>query len=139
MIGMLIGMPLQNYIRNIDTQNGYLRGLKLAHKVKKHDSFEISLLVGAYHYGDIVNDYIVRGNDPTAVKSKIGYMLSVLTYGTKTNTSKTSMFNVLISDKVEEYNLERFWNLDSIGIKSREVDEDDNAYIKVYQDRSIEF
>ena len=72
MIGMLIGMPLQNYIRNIDTQNGYLRGLKLAHTVKKHDSFEISLLVGAYHYGDIVNDYIVRGNDPTAVKSNIG-------------------------------------------------------------------
>ena len=56
-------------------------------------------------------------------------MLSVLTYGKKTNTSKASTCNVLVSHKVTEFNLERFWNLDSIGINSREVDEDDNAYI----------
>ena len=49
------------------------------------------------------------------------------------------MFNVLISHKDEEYNLERFWNLESIGINSKELDEDDDAYIKAYQDRSIEF
>ncbi|XP_076105855.1 uncharacterized protein LOC143074191 [Mytilus galloprovincialis] len=32
-----------------------------------------------------------------------------------------------------------FWNLESTGINSKELDEDDNAYIKAYQDRSIEF
>ncbi|XP_063447041.1 uncharacterized protein LOC134726564 [Mytilus trossulus] len=105
----------------------------------QQDSFEISLLVGADHYWDIVEDHIVRGNCPTAVKSKIGYLLSGPTYSKKTNTSKTSMFIVLISYRDEEYNLERFWNLESKCINSKELDEDDDAYIKAYQDRSIEF
>ncbi|XP_063408992.1 uncharacterized protein LOC134692470 [Mytilus trossulus] len=86
----MIATPLQNHIRNIDTQNGYLRGLKLAHTMTQQDSFDISLLVGADHYWDIVEDHIVRGNGPTAVKSKIGYLLSGPTYSKKTNTSKTS-------------------------------------------------
>ncbi|XP_063426809.1 uncharacterized protein LOC134710384 [Mytilus trossulus] len=137
----MIATPLHNHIRNIDTQNGYLRGLKLAHTMTQQDLFDISLLVGADHYWDIVVDHIVRGNGPTAVKSKIGYLLSGPTYSTKTNTSKTNMFNVLISHKDEEYNLERFWNLESIGINSKELDEDedDDTYITAYQDRSIEF
>ncbi|XP_071141877.1 uncharacterized protein [Mytilus edulis] len=130
----MIATPLQNHIRNIDTQNGYLRGLKLAHTMTQQDSFEISLLVGADHYWNIVEYHIVRRNGPTAVKSKIGYLLSGPTY-----SKKTSMFNVLISHKDEEYNLERFWNLESIGINSKELVEDDDAYIKAYQDRSIEF
>jgi len=51
----------------------YLSGLNLAHRVTSDTSFQISLLVGADHYWE---DRIVRGNGPTAVKSKIGYLLS---------------------------------------------------------------
>ncbi|XP_063417047.1 uncharacterized protein LOC134699374 [Mytilus trossulus] len=86
----MIATPLQNHIRNIDTQNDYLRGLKLAHTMTQQDSFDISLLEGTDHYWDIVEDHIVRGNGPTAVKSEIGYLLLGPTYSKKTNTSKTS-------------------------------------------------
>jgi len=54
----------------------YLNGLNLAHRVTSDTSFQISLLVGADHYWDFVEDRVVRGNGPTAVKSKIGYLLS---------------------------------------------------------------
>ena len=34
------------------------------------------MLIGAYFYWDLVEDHVIRGNGPTAVKSKIGYHLS---------------------------------------------------------------
>ena len=54
----------------------YLQSLKLAHPVTHNENFEISLLIGADHYWDIVEDHIIRGNGPTAMKSKLGYLLS---------------------------------------------------------------
>ena len=54
----------------------YLKGLKLAHPVTGDWTFTISMLIGANHYWDIVEDSVIRGDGPTAVKSKIGYLLS---------------------------------------------------------------
>jgi len=34
------------------------------------------LLIGADHYWDVVEDKIVRGKGPTAMQSKLGYLLS---------------------------------------------------------------
>ena len=51
-----------------------MRGLKLAYPITKQESFEIELLIGVDYYWDIVEDCIVRGNGPTAVKSEIGYL-----------------------------------------------------------------
>lgn len=39
----------------------HLRDLQLAHPLTAEREFEISLLVGADHYWDIVGDHIVRG------------------------------------------------------------------------------
>ncbi|XP_071176443.1 uncharacterized protein [Mytilus edulis] len=63
---------------NIETakQLPYLQNVKLAHAVTDDTSFEIGLLVGADQYWDIVEDDIIRGEGPTAVKSKLGYLLS---------------------------------------------------------------
>ena len=71
-----IAVPLQNKMKTVVPQLSYLRGLKLAHPVNADDKFEISLLIGADYYWDIVGDKIIRGNGPTAVSSKIGYLLS---------------------------------------------------------------
>lgn len=114
---------------NIDTEYEYLRGLKLAHTMTEQDSFDISLLVGADHYWDIIEDHIVRGNGPTAVKSKIGYLLSGPTYSKELNTSKDHTLN--ISHVAVEYNPEKLWNSDSIGINSKEIEEDD-TYIEAF-------
>ncbi|XP_063427126.1 uncharacterized protein LOC134710669 [Mytilus trossulus] len=124
-----IAMPLQNQTSNIDTEYEYLRGLKLAHTTTEQDSFQISLLVGADHYRDIVEDHVVRGNGPTAVKSKIGYLLSGPTYGKELNTSNDHTLN--ISHVAVEYNPEKLWNSKSIGINSKEIEED-NTYIKAF-------
>jgi len=53
----------------------HLQKLSLAHPLTEKE-FDISLLVGADHYWDIVGDNVVRGNGPTAVESKLGYLLS---------------------------------------------------------------
>ena len=57
-----------------------LKGLPIAHSVTMadHENFKISLLVGADFYWDLVGDHIIKGDGPTAVSSKLGYLLSGL-------------------------------------------------------------
>ena len=73
-----IASPLQTHNIGITQKFSYLRGLQLAHPVMEGEQFEISLLIGGDFYWDIVQDKIVRGNGPTAVSSKIGYLFPVL-------------------------------------------------------------
>jgi hypothetical protein len=65
-----IATPIQNKVRAPIKDLPYLRKLKLAHPVTSDENFEISLLIGVDHYWDFVEDYIIRGNGPTAMKSK---------------------------------------------------------------------
>lgn len=74
----------------------YLKGLKLAHHVTEAENFEISILIGAEFYWDIVENEIIRGNGPTAVKSKLGYLLFGSTSDSNVSTVTTTMMNVLI-------------------------------------------
>ena len=72
-----IATPLENTVKTPVLKDlPYLRGFQLAHPVTKSGSFEISLLIGADHYWDLVGDHTVRGNGPTAVRPKLGYLLS---------------------------------------------------------------
>ena len=50
--------------------------MKLAHPVTSSQKFDISLLLGADHYWEIIGNHIVRGEGPTAMQSKLGYLLS---------------------------------------------------------------
>jgi len=54
----------------------YLDGLRLAHPMSSAEQFSITLLIGANQYWNIVEDHVIRGNGPTAVRSKLGYLLS---------------------------------------------------------------
>ena len=71
-----IATPLRNILKTNVTQLPHLRGLPLGHPVMRDDSFKISLLIGSDHYWDIVEDHIIRGNEPTAMSSILGYLLS---------------------------------------------------------------
>ena len=62
-----------------------------------------------------MEDKIIRGDGPTAVESKIGYLLSGPTKKS-TNEGGTFMLNILISHKEEEYDLEKFWKIERLGI-----------------------
>ena len=72
-----IAAPLQ-CITSSKLQNlPYLRDLILAHPIMKRDiQLDIPLLIGVDYYRKIVEDNIVRGDGPTAVQSKLGYLLS---------------------------------------------------------------
>ena len=54
------------------------------------------------------------GNGPTAVKSKIDYLLSGLVKVNreqKCRSATANILNVMISHKVDEQYIEKFWNL----------------------------
>ncbi|CAC5415005.1 unnamed protein product [Mytilus coruscus] len=114
-----IAVPMKIYVHK-RTHLKYLYGLKLAHPVSHDPMFEVSLLIGVDYYWSIVADRIVRGTGPTAVKSKIGYLLSGLIKGLPENPdhTHTSTINILVGHKVAELNLEKFWEVEAAGIES---------------------
>ena len=69
-----IAVPIHNHMRYINRNMDYLKGLRLAHPVTKDDYFEISLLIGADYYWNFIEDKVIRGDGPIAVKSKLGYL-----------------------------------------------------------------
>ena len=135
-----IASPLQNSIRTAIGNYPYLQDLKLAHQVTDNESFEISLLIGADHYWDIVQDHIIRGNGPTAMQSKLGYLLSGRVTST-TNTINpnypTNMLNVLLFHQEEDDRIERFWNLESLGITDKDSPVEETRFIREYQQTAI--
>ena len=81
----------------------YLRNLTLAHPIMKEDSqFDISLPIGVDHYWKIVEDHIVRGDGPTAVQSKLGYLLSApLTHSTPSLLACTLVSTVTMEMRIK--------------------------------------
>ena len=52
----------------------YLQRLDLAHPITHSLDFEITVLIGADFYRQVVEDKIIHGNGPTTVQSKLGYL-----------------------------------------------------------------
>lgn len=122
------------------TELPYLRGIKLAHPVSGEDTFCISLLIGADHYWDVIENHIIRGDGPTAVKSHIGYLLSgpMSNASSKKNSNK-HILNVITSRNPVESALERFWTLESMGVNPATVTETKLDELRHYQQTSIEY
>jgi hypothetical protein len=134
-----IAVPQKSFptaeIRNLP----YLNGLKLAHPMTTDDHFHIPLLIGADHYWDVVEDEIVRGPGSTAARSRIGYLLSGPTTGpaVATKSLNATILKVIVSNEHKSKALERFWNLESIGILPDEITTHEDKFVKEYQDSSI--
>ena len=93
----------------------HLKGLKLAHPVSSCN-FEINLLVGADFYWDIVQDKIIRGDGgPTAVQSRLGYLLSSSLNSKRVQNDVTSILHLAASTN-EKFHLQKFWSFESMGI-----------------------
>ncbi len=134
-----IAVPQKSFLTAEIRNLPHLNGLKLAHPMTTDDHFHISLLIGADHYWDVVEDEIVRGPGPTAAKSRIGYLLSGPTTGpTPVITSlNATVLKVIVSNEHESKALERFWNLESIGILPNEITIQEDKFVQEYQDSSI--
>ena len=85
------------------------------------------------------NTYIIRGPGPTAAKSKIGYLLSgpIATPPSTSSTINASILTVISSTKPDNKALERFWNLESIGILPNETEANKTQTVSEYQNSSI--
>ena len=121
----VICSPLRSRV-NIDYT--HLDGLELADSSNDNDSDSIDILIGADHYWDVVTGDIVRGESgPTAISSKLGWLLSGRTESngkdddptvanlilTGESNDRTSVLNH--NDKIVD-SLKRFWETESIGI-----------------------
>lgn len=117
----------------------HLRRLTLAHPITSDESLDVSLLTGADHYWDLVEDHVIRGPGPTAVASKLGYLLS----GPLRTSSGTSSINVvnllqtISSTKGDEFDLEKFWSLEAMGISPQSEKNDHEVFLENYSTDSI--
>ena len=92
-----ITAPLNNIIRTTLSNVPYLKGLSLAHPVSSAENFEISLLIGADFYWNFIGDHVVRGDGPTAVSYRLGYVLSRPLPVPHSPNSVSSFLNVAVS------------------------------------------
>ena len=69
-------LKISNLAYQAVEQLPYLQGLDLAHPITHSPNFEITVLIGADFYWHVVEDKIICENGPTAVQSKLGYLLS---------------------------------------------------------------
>ena len=129
-----IATPLQNSFQACVKNIPHLQGLVLAHPITREENFEISLLIGADYYWDFIEDHIIRGNGPTAMQSKLGYLL----LGPLSTVQKPlSNTNILHTSTIcnEEDQQENFWNVESTDITNPK--ETDTSFLQQYQKSSI--
>jgi len=74
---------------------------------------------------DIVGNHIVRGNGPTAVASKLGYLLSGPLLSTKAD-KEAHMMNIITSlPDTTSFDIKKCWKLESIGINQEPTETDE--------------
>lgn len=116
-IGVLIIPVIAKSISNIYRKSiynlKYLQGLKLAHPITMGTTFEISLLVVADYYWQIVGDKNIRGDGPTAVSSRNGYILSGPLPAHRINPVSNVM-DVIATPVSEITYHTRFWDIESM-------------------------
>jgi len=88
-----IATPLETHNHQDVEDFPHFRGLKLAKPITPDESFDVSLLVNADHYWDLVEDHVVGGHGPRAVVSKIGEFFSGPLH-TSSGVSSTTAVNL---------------------------------------------
>ena len=132
-----IAAPLTTYTGANVRDLPHLRGLTLAHVNVDDSPFTVDILTGANHYWDVVGNEVIKGPGPTAAKSKIGYLLSgPLSKGNHSESLNSSILSVATEHQQEEFDLERFWRIESVGVLPNSS-EDTPDFLKYYQDTSI--
>ena len=102
----------------------HLQGLSLADNINDGDVIEFDVLVGLDYYWEFVTGETIHGRKgPTAVYSKLGWLLSGPVAANSTN-STALITHVLTTTSKEKSALGeqlcRFWDLEALGIKEKE-------------------
>lgn len=85
----------------------HLKGLRLAHPVSERSLFDIDILIGADFYWNIVGNQVIQGQGPSAVNSRIGFLVSGRLNGVPELTRQPTLsFHVSVQEK---FDVTRFW------------------------------
>ncbi len=112
-------MLSENFFQQLTTLNG--GGMRFVLVNRTHlRNIVLSTLVPINYSMIVVQDEVVRGDEPVAVKSKLGYLPSGPVRYNPTSNSTTNVLNVIISPEIDKFDVERFWTIESLGIKAPE-------------------
>ena len=117
-----ISKGLENHhIETIKFEFPHLEKL-LFSDMKEKKSSEIDMLIGLDHLWQFQNGNIVSGkpDEPVAVKTKLGYVLSGPLKGIATGEV---LVNLMVQNKNVEIgnNLRKLWDLETLGIRENDV------------------
>ena len=129
-----IAAPLANTMNTAVTNLSHLKGLPLAHPVSGEDNFEISLLIGADFYWDLIGDHTIRRNGPTAVSSRLGYLLSGPLPVPQPSSVVTSLLSMTANCSTDEQDLQKFWTVEDAGVAA---DNPDKKFLEHYSESHI--
>ena len=128
LVVLTIAAPVTNPLTTDVFSLPYLKGLPLAHPVTTAENFEISLLVGADFYWDLVGDHIIRRDGPTTRSSKLGYLLSGPVLLPWPQSAAVNILHVAAEHEQEE----RFWQVENTAITPAEQKYQDHQFLKLY-------
>ena len=83
--------------------------------------------MGADHYWEIVGNCIIRGDGPTTVQLKLGYLISGPAPVPTGQFLTSSNSVIMLTTPTSEFNLEKFWDLESVGVTSTDDSLGDNV------------
>ena len=109
--------------------------MPLAHPVTSDENFQISILIGADFYWLFIQDRIVRGEGPTAVESRLGYLLSgPLPFPHSVYITCSQVLT--LSCITEEVDCDNFWQIESTAITPVKQNSD-TEFLQQYLDNSV--
>ena len=94
------------------------------------------MLIGADYYWHFVQDRVIRGKGPTAVESKLGYLLSG-PLPSRTQTTLINLFHVATTTNNGVCDLEKFWQVESSGVTTSAKRDTDQQFLKTYIDSCV--
>ena len=116
-----------------DIQADHIKKLDLADDYENENELELGILIGMDNYWSLVTGFVVKGiREPVAMETVFGFVLSgTMETGQKhlsilkSNNNCRSFVSMLISSLCKENdissNLYKFWETDSIGIKTENI------------------
>ena len=108
----------------------YLSVLDLADHSDTESRLDVGILIGADLYWSVVTGRTRQGNGPTAIETKLGWVLSGPATGLSCESTSMGLFSchtlkaevstIGCTDATLNDTLKKFWDLEAIGIKAEE-------------------
>jgi hypothetical protein len=133
-IDFLVNQLEDGYRKNLQ-DFAHLKDLRLAHPFTGQETFHVDILIGEDFYWQFIGDEApIRGRGPTAVNSKLGYLVSGPLDSVRVSKPKQSI-NLHIQ-AVDRDDLSFLWSLEKMGIFPHQENVKEAAE---YADKCIEF